>query len=99
VTYQSKPFSTITKEGNTIKVNVGYSNAPTYRTKFVHRIAFSNRNNIYVFENNGKKPKDKTYEFKIDEKKPEGETYEFKIEEKKSKDKPYVVKLIYHKSS
>jgi hypothetical protein len=63
VTYQIKPFSKITFKGDSISVNIGRSNANTYKPEFVDRIAFFNGDEFYVFKNNGKQPIGKTYEF------------------------------------
>jgi hypothetical protein len=63
VTYQIKPFSEIKFADDSIFVNIGRSNANTYKPEFVNRIAFFNGDEFYVFKNNGKQPIGKTYEF------------------------------------
>jgi hypothetical protein len=63
VTYQIKPFSKITFKGDSISVTISGSNANTYKPEFVDRIAFFNRDEFYVFKNNGNPPIGSTYEF------------------------------------
>lgn len=67
ITYQMKPLSTITVRDGKYYVSVGYSNAGTYRKNNVDRMAFVNKDNVYVFENNGNKPEGNIYEFSVDE--------------------------------
>jgi len=63
VTYQIKPLSNIENNGESIFVNIGYSNANMYSDTFVDRMAFVNKNELYVFNNNIKSLNGKTYEF------------------------------------
>jgi hypothetical protein len=63
ITYQIKPFSEIKFTGDSIFVTIRGSNANTYKTKFVNRMAFYSGNKLYVFKNNGNPPIDETYEF------------------------------------
>jgi hypothetical protein len=68
VTYQIKPFSEIKFTDDSIFVNIGHSNANTYKTEFVNRMAFIKGEQLYVFKNNGNPPIGSTYEFKINKK-------------------------------
>jgi hypothetical protein len=63
ITYQIKPFSEIKFTGDSIFVTIRGSNANTYKTKFVNRMAFYSGKKLYVFKNNGNPPIDETYEF------------------------------------
>lgn len=63
VTYQIKPLSFVEDRGNTIIVNIGFSNANDYRDKPIDRQAFINGNKVYIFNNNAISLSGKSYEF------------------------------------
>ena len=63
VTYQIKPLSNIKYDGKSIFVSIGYSNANMYSGTLVDRMAFVNKNELYVFNTNIKSRKGNTYEF------------------------------------
>ena len=65
VTYQIKPFSNINFTDDSIVIDVGYSNANTYKIEDVNRMAFINGDKLYVFKNNGNPPINNKYEFNI----------------------------------
>ncbi len=63
VTYQIKPYSTISEDDKFYSVNIGFSNAVNYKYKPVNRIAFIKGKLVYVFNNNIKSLFKKTYKF------------------------------------
>lgn len=67
VTYQIKPLSKIIREGKSLFVSIGYSNANMYSKKLVNRMAFVNNNELYVFNTNILSLKGNTYEFDIND--------------------------------
>ena len=63
VTYQIKPLSFVEDNGNTIIVNIGFSNANDYRNKPIDRQAFIGGKKVYIFNNNAISLRGKSYEF------------------------------------